>query len=81
MLTEDTLDTVPRDQSEATRMLKIGEVSRITTLGKTVIYGLIKEGDFPKPRQLGARRVAWREDEVQAWMVSRAEANPEHLRK
>ena len=30
---------------------------------------------------LGTHRVAWRSDEVQAWMVSRVEATSEHLRK
>ena len=48
------------------QMVKLVDVCRITTLSKALIYELIKEGRFPKPRQLGPRRVAWRADEIQA---------------
>ena len=66
-----------QEQPSRIRILRLDAVCQITTLGKTLIYQLIKEGTFSKPRQPG---VAWREDGVQAWMVRRAEANPEHLR-
>jgi prophage regulatory protein len=35
---------------------------------------LVKDGLFPKPVQLGPGRIAWLEDEVDAWIAARAAA-------
>ncbi len=46
-----------------------------------MIYKLIKEGQFPKPVQLGARAVAWVDEEVEAWIRERitvSRPNPSH---
>ena len=50
------------------RLIKLEEVKGITGLGKTTIYGLIAKGEFPRPKQVAERRVAWRESEVKAWL-------------
>jgi len=39
-----------------------------------MIYLKISRGEFPKPFSLGARSVAWKESEVNAWMASRVES-------
>ena len=67
-----------QEQPSRIPILRLDAVCQITTLRKTLIYHLIKEDTFPKPRQPG---VAWRENEVQAWMISQVEANSERLRK
>ena len=56
---------------ERTTLLLLAEVMRRTTLGKTRIYQLVGEGSFPSPARLGARRVAWDEREVEAWIAQR----------
>jgi prophage regulatory protein len=37
---------------------------------------LVKAGHFPQPIQLGAGRIAWIADEIDAWIASRAAARP-----
>ena len=54
-----------------TRLIKLGEVRRITALSTSGIYERMKHGDFPKPLKTGTRGVAWKEDEVIAWIDSR----------
>ena len=49
-----------------------------TGLSKTQCYRLIERGEFPAPIKLGARAVAWRESEVQAWIDSRAAKGASH---
>ncbi|MES2787659.1 MAG: AlpA family phage regulatory protein [Pseudomonadota bacterium] len=44
----------------------------ITALSESSIQRAVREGDFPKPRLLGPRRVAWLHREVEEW----AEARP-----
>lgn len=41
------------------------------SLSETTVQRLVREGAFPKPRQLSGRRVAWLVREVEAWAESR----------
>ena len=56
------------------RMLRLRRVLEITALGKTTIYQLQADGNFPMRVQLTAHSVAWVEEEVLAWLAQRAEA-------
>ena len=42
-----------------------------TSLSRSCIYAMIAEGKFPAPVQLTARRVAWRESDVEGWIQAR----------
>lgn len=53
------------------RMLRIAQVLALTGLGKTTLYQLQAEGDFPMRVKLTEKRVAWVEAEVQAWIAAR----------
>jgi prophage regulatory protein len=53
------------------RLLRRGEVERLTGLSRSTLYEWMKRGDFPQPVKLGARIVAWRESDVAAWLESR----------
>lgn len=56
------------------RMLPIDGVIKITGLSRRTVYSEIAEGRFPRPVQLTARRVAWPEDEIKAWLDERVAA-------
>jgi predicted DNA-binding transcriptional regulator AlpA len=57
------------------RMLRLPQVIDATGLGKTKIYELQGQGDFPMRVKITAHSVAWVEEEVQAWLASRIQAN------
>jgi prophage regulatory protein len=38
-------------------------------------YALLKEGQFPRPINLGARAVGWLESEIDAWIADRVQAS------
>lgn len=46
-----------------------------TTLGRSSVYAYVKAGKFPPPIQVGARHVAWLEEEVDAWVKERIAAS------
>ncbi|WP_417559213.1 helix-turn-helix transcriptional regulator [Marinomonas sp.] len=46
------------------------EVERLTSLRKTTIYRLIKQGRFPKPLRISPMRVAWRMVDIESWVES-----------
>lgn len=53
------------------KILRLPEVVEVSGLGKTAIYEAIREGRFPKPRQLSTKAVGWMETEIDAWQKSR----------
>ncbi|MBU2788924.1 AlpA family phage regulatory protein [Acidithiobacillus sp. VAN18-1] len=48
--------------------LTLQGVIAATTLSRSTIYQLCKEGRFPKPRRLLGSRTIWLESEVQDWL-------------
>lgn len=52
--------------------LELDAVAGAVALAASTVQRLVREGAFPKPRQLSGRRVAWLVREVEEW----AEARP-----
>ncbi len=50
------------------KLIKIKDVSVLTSLARATIYKYIKEGVFPKQINLGVNCVAWLESEVLDWI-------------
>ena len=66
----------PRPPSpRSIRMLRLPQVMDATGLGKTKIYELQGQGDFPMRVKITAHSVAWVEEEVQAWLEARIQTN------
>ncbi|MEA3404893.1 MAG: AlpA family transcriptional regulator [Pseudomonadota bacterium] len=56
---------------ESRNLLRIGEVSKRTTISKPHIYTLIRQGKFPKPIKLTANTSVWLESDIDSWIDSR----------
>ena len=54
--------------------LQLPEVWASICLKKSWVYDAVQRGDFPKPIHLTARRVAWRESEIEAWKAEKIAA-------
>jgi prophage regulatory protein len=52
------------------------EVVAYTTYSRPSLYRLLANGDFPRPIKLGANRVAFYADEIDAWIASRQRVSP-----
>jgi prophage regulatory protein len=53
------------------RLLRWRAVSQLTGMGRSSIY---RDPTFPKPVKIGERMIAWREDEIRAWINQRVVA-------
>lgn len=51
--------------------LELDAVAGAVALAATTIQRLVREGSFPRPRQLSGRRVAWLVREVEEWAEQR----------
>ncbi|WP_343661111.1 AlpA family transcriptional regulator [Ralstonia sp.] len=54
------------------RAIRIKEVIQKVSLSQSTIYALIAKGSFPKPFELTPGRVAWLEEDVDAWLAQKA---------
>ena len=54
------------DQPE--RILRLKPVIERTGLSRSTLYRKVADGTFPRPIQLSARCIGWRETAVNAWM-------------
>jgi len=50
------------------KLIRISEVSNLTTISKSHIYTLIRAGKFPKSRKISTNSSVWLESEVFTWM-------------
>ncbi|MDK1372948.1 MULTISPECIES: AlpA family phage regulatory protein [unclassified Sinorhizobium] len=53
------------------RLMSPNEVAAATTMSKTLVRILTLEGRFPKPVQIGEKRIAYVRAEVEAWIDER----------
>ena len=61
------------------RLLRRPEVEKLTGLSRSSIYAMMERGEFPRPRRIGQRAVAWDEAALERWLATRAEANPQDV--
>lgn len=54
-----------------TKFLRLANVIAVTGLGRSTIYKLMAEKDFPISVSLGERSVAWVEQEIEDWIFSK----------
>jgi len=55
--------------------IKLPKVMQYTTLARSTIYGLIREGAFPKPFKIAKRTSVWDEQEVMDYISACKEAS------
>lgn len=53
------------------KLIRISEVSKLTTISKSHIHTLARQGKFPKARKLTENSSVWLESEVLDWMYKR----------
>jgi prophage regulatory protein len=55
------------------RIYRLQQVMDATGFGRAWIYELMKRGEFPKARKIGARAVGWPSDQIDQWVSDRLE--------
>ncbi|AGH97823.1 helix-turn-helix transcriptional regulator [Micavibrio aeruginosavorus] len=61
------------NDTKTTRILRISEVINRLGISRSGLYERIKNGDLPKPINLGGRRVGFIEHEIDTWVQQRIE--------
>lgn len=72
----DDGDGEPAPRSHVRPLLySLDEVAQAVSLSTGNVQKLVREGSFPKPRAMSARRVGWIVAEVEAWVIGLPVAN------
>jgi len=78
MDTDTQWNSPSRESADAERsavlFLRIGAVIRMTGLGRSTIYRLMANDQFPHPVRLTKRVVAWRHADLERWGEARVSA-------
>ncbi len=67
--------TKPPDQNQPLRLLAAREVCKSTSLSRSTLWRLVRDGDFPPSIKISSARIAWLEHEVAAWIKNRIPAD------
>jgi len=63
-------DTVRQAQSDRA-LIRRRQVETLVQLSRSTIYAAVKAQTFPAPYRIGARAVAWKLSELEAWLEAR----------
>ncbi|TPQ31229.1 AlpA family transcriptional regulator [Cupriavidus pinatubonensis] len=58
------------------KAIRIKEVIQKSSLSQSTIYAMMAKGRFPKPFELSPGRVAWLEEDIDAWLAEKAGRAP-----
>jgi prophage regulatory protein len=72
----DQMNSLPAQGMSADKMLRFPEVEALVGLSRSTIDRLIRAGDFPVPKKLGARSVGFSSADIARWQSARADARP-----
>jgi prophage regulatory protein len=61
--------------SKPEKLLRLPEVRNLTALSRSSIYAYMAAGTFPACINIGARSVAWIEQDIHDWIAERIEAH------
>jgi prophage regulatory protein len=54
-----------------TELERLPSVVQRTTVSRSHLYALMKQGKFPRPLRIGARAIGWRSEDIEAWLAAR----------
>jgi prophage regulatory protein len=66
---------IPRDLDSPALLLRIRAVVKVTGLGRSTIYRLMADDQFPPPVRLAKRVVAWRRSDLERWTSAQRAAH------
>jgi len=58
------------------KILRLKDVVQVTGLGRSTIYYLIRDLQFPKPLRISARASGWLADDIETWIESKKTTRP-----
>jgi prophage regulatory protein len=56
------------NKDQGYKLLKAQDLADLTSMSRSLLHRLARDGKFPKPIKIGENRSAWLESDVQEWI-------------
>jgi predicted DNA-binding transcriptional regulator AlpA len=66
----DHLHNTAKKLGTILKLLSWSELRKVVPLSRSTVWRRVRDGRFPAPLQISPGRVAWREDDIRAWMAA-----------
>lgn len=68
------------DSTKGSRLIRLPEVSELTSLGKSTINLWVAQGKFPAPTALSATIKVWRQVDIEHWISAAFGEKPTEIK-
>lgn len=62
---------MPKSNNQAIRMMRMKDVQKYTSISRSHLFSLIKDGDFPAGKSISIGVVCWEKSAVDEWIDQR----------
>jgi len=73
--TNSPAPTTAQIDADPADTLRLPRVRQRTGLGRSTIYRLMAQGQFPRSVQLAPRAIGWHKADIDAWLAARPQAS------
>jgi prophage regulatory protein len=63
-------EAVDTESTKPDRLLRLTEVQQRVPLSRSQIWRKVRDGTLPKPKRIGKRAIAWRESDIDRWLMN-----------
>ena len=67
---ELVVELLPSDK-ELPELMEVQDVLDYTKIARSTLYLMIDKGTFPRPLNIGERRIAWKKEDIKEWIESK----------
>ena len=67
---ELVVELLPSDK-ELPELMEVQDVLDYTKIARSTLYLMIDKGTFPRPLNIGERRIAWKKEDIREWIESK----------
>ena len=60
------------------KILRLKNVTEVTSMSRSTIYRLMEQGKFPKPIKLSQRIIGFLEEDIDQWILERYQEGIKH---
>lgn len=64
------VELLPGDK-ELPELMELQDVINYTKIARSTLYNMIDKGTFPKPLNIGERRIVWKKEDIREWIESK----------
>ena len=79
LINSPQLEHLEADGLPAAGFVKLNQILTVIPKGRAAFLAGVAAGEIPRPYKIGARSVAWRVEDIRAWIASFQQVTPDTI--